>query len=84
MSKSLYGDVHNKAPQNRPSDKPRRKAVLVHTEGTLFVRPARKGGVARPADGYLQEVLFTEGLSAVRSLGQKWFEGFVNKEANSG
>ena len=75
---SLYGDVHSKASKNRPSDKPRRKAVLVHVEGTLFVRPTRKGRVTRPADGYLQEVLLVEGLSAVRALGQRWFEGFVN------
>ena len=76
---SLFGDVHSKASKDRPSDKPRRRAVLVHEEGTVFERPTRKGGVTRPADGYLQELLLTEGLPAVRAVGRKWFEGFINK-----
>lgn len=74
---TLYGDVHTS--QGKPSNRPRTKAMLVHVEGTLFVRPTRKNGVTRPADGYLQEVLLTEGLSAVRAIGTKWFGGFVNK-----
>lgn len=75
---SLYGDVHSS--QGRPSDRPRVKAVLVHKEGTLFVNPLRKNGKARLADGTLQEILLTEGLSTIRAIGQKWFEGFVDRE----
>jgi len=73
---TLYGDVHSS--QGKPSDKPRVKAVLVHSEGTLFVNPLRKGSKTRPADGYLQELLLTEGLPAVRSIGLRYFEGFVD------
>jgi len=74
---SLYGDVHSS--QGKPSNRPRVKAVLVHKEGTLFVNPVRKGSKTRFADGDLQELLLTEGLSAVRSIGLQWFEGFVDK-----
>lgn len=73
---SLYGDVHSTS--GKPSNRPRTKAVLVHKEGMLFVNPLRKGSKTRPADGYLQELLLTEGLSAVRSIGLRWFEGFVD------
>ena len=73
---TLYGDVHSS--QGKPSNRPRIKAVLVHSEGTLFVNPLRKGGKTRFADGTLQEILLTEGLPAIRAIGQKWFEGFVD------
>ena len=76
MARSLYGDVHSS--RGKPSDHPRIKAVLVHKEGTLFVNPLRKNGKTRFADGYLQELLLTEGLPAVRAIGQQWFEGFVD------
>jgi hypothetical protein len=76
---TLYGDVHSS--QGKPSDRPRVKAVLIHKEGTLFVNPLRRGGKRRPADGFLQELLLTEGLPAVRAIGQQWFEGFVDKGA---
>jgi hypothetical protein len=71
---SLYGDVHSTS--GKPSNRPRAKAVLVHKEGMLFVNPLR--GKRRPADGFLQELLLTEGLSAVRSIGLRYFEGFVD------
>lgn len=74
---TLYADVHNTS--NRPSNRPRIKAVLVHKEGTLFVNPLRKGSKTRFADGFLQELLLTEGLSAVRSIGLRYFEGFVDR-----
>jgi len=73
---TLYGDVHDTS--HKPSDRPRIRGVLVHKEGTLFVNPLRKGAKTRFADGSLQELLLTEGLSAIRSIGLRWFEGFVD------
>lgn len=73
---SLYGDVHSTS--GKPSNRPRIKAVLVHKEGTLSVNPLRKGSRPRYADGFLQELLLTEGLSAVRSIGLRYFEGFID------
>lgn len=85
MSKFLYGDVHDTS--NGPSDHPRVKALLVHEEGVLFYHPTRKRGrrQALPKKyGWIQELLFTEGLHAVRALGQDWFEGFVDIGGYSG
>ena len=74
---SLYDDVHSTS--GRPSDRPRVKAVLIHSEGILFVNPIRKSSKTRPANGYLQELLLTEGLPAVRSIGLQWYEGFIDR-----
>lgn len=77
---SLYGDVHTTS--GRPTNRPRRKAILVHKDGILFTRPTRGAHRLRPLnarDGFIQELLLTEGLPAVRALGQRWFEGFVDK-----
>jgi hypothetical protein len=79
VSSLLYGDVHTS--QGRPSDQPRIKALLVHVEGVLFYHPMRKGGKRQALPqrhGYLQELLLTEGLPAIRAVGQEWFEGFVD------
>jgi len=73
---TLYGDVHSS--QGKPSNHPRVKAVLIHSEGTLFVNPLRKGSKTRFADDFLQELLLTEGLPAVRLIGLRWYEGFVD------
>lgn len=73
---SLYGDIHSS--KGRPSNRPRANAVLVHRDGTVFVKPLRKGSKMRLADGTLQEILLMEGLPSIRNIGQRWYAGFVD------